>query len=133
MSSDTPRIEISQCPSCGRDMNPTDDRDRLRRELAAVTAEWGAYDKRLAAALKVPGCHPEEMLNVIDSLMAAAAERDALQERVTELNHAQRIQDSTTAAVMERAEAECAALRKELAQWEAAAPSFIIAQGGKEK
>lgn len=60
--------------------NAERERDGASEELAAVTEERDAYDKRLAAALKVPGCHPEEMLNVIDSLMKDAERYRRLRE-----------------------------------------------------
>ena len=91
MSSDTLRVDLSKrgCPTCAG----IDPQTCLRCNGKAYLWQW--------------------------ELAAVTAERNALQERVNELNHSQRIQDSATAAVLERAEraeAECAAARKDAEQ-----------------
>ena len=104
MSSDTPETSIRALYEQGRTIKDYYDNKiaRLERELTAVTAERD--DLR------------ENGQRLMEAADGWKAEAQRLQERVNELNHNQRIQDSATAAVMdraERAEAECAAARKD--------------------
>ena len=94
----TPRTDemAAKCVGVGSPMSYVRAIDLCRqfeRELAALqqrlqaTEEW---ERRLALALHVPGCSPEEMLNVVDSLVdlqQRVRDRDAeLHEATTALS-----------------------------------------------
>lgn len=61
-------IEIHSCSYfCERPACIKTQRDEMREKAEAENATLREWESRCAVALGVPGCHPEEMLHVIDN------------------------------------------------------------------